>query len=71
MILMIYKFISGYNIFEVLIMGRPSKPMPKNANSKYISRNNKQEIFSGLARSKKKAELNKQTTEENKPESDK
>ena len=30
-------------------MGRPSKPMAKNANSKFTTRNNKQEIFSKMA----------------------
>ncbi|HEX3029218.1 MAG TPA: hypothetical protein VHT34_07925 [Clostridia bacterium] len=34
-------------------MGRPSKPMAKNSNSKFTTRNNKQEIFSRLAKSSK------------------
>lgn len=46
-------------------MGRPSKPMAKDSNSKFTTRNNKQEIFSRIAKSSKpKVELNKQTTED-------
>ncbi|MDP4093937.1 MAG: hypothetical protein Q8920_11310 [Bacillota bacterium] len=45
-------------------MARPSKPMAKNSNSKFTTRNNKQEIFSRLAKSSKlKVELEKPTTE--------
>jgi len=39
-------------------MGRPSKPMAKNSNSKFTTRNNKQEIFSKIAKiSKPKTEI--------------
>ncbi|HEX9062912.1 MAG TPA: hypothetical protein VF941_22295, partial [Clostridia bacterium] len=58
-------FQKGNNNFEVLSMGRPSKPMAKDSNSKFTTRNNKQEIFSRIAKSSKpKVELNKQTTED-------
>lgn len=43
-------------------MSRPSKPMAKNSNSKFTTRNNKQDIFSKIAKSSKpKAESNNQT----------
>lgn len=45
-------------------MGRPSKPMAKDSNSRFTTRNNKQEIFSRMAKiSKLKVELKKPTTE--------
>lgn len=45
-------------------MSRPGKPMAKNSNSKFTTRNNKQEIFSRLAKaSKPKNEIKVQTTE--------
>ena len=34
-------------------MSRPSKPMAKNSNSKFTPRNNKQEIFSRIAKTSK------------------
>lgn len=37
------------SLYKVLIMSRPSKPMAKDANSKFVSRNSKQEIFSKMA----------------------
>jgi hypothetical protein len=43
-------------------MGRPSKPMAKNSNSKFTTRNNKKDIFLRMAKSPKpKVELNTQT----------
>lgn len=43
-------------------MARPSKPMAKNSNSRFTTRNNKQDIFSKIAKSSKpKAEEDKQT----------
>lgn len=52
-------------------MGRPSKPMAKNSNSKFTTRNNKQDIFSRMAKSSKlKAEMDKRTTEGSKPAED-
>lgn len=45
-------------------MSRPGKPMAKNSNSRFTTRNNKQEIFSKLAKaSKPKNEIKAQTTE--------
>ncbi|MDP4183050.1 MAG: hypothetical protein Q8942_18430 [Bacillota bacterium] len=45
-------------------MSRPDKPMAKNSNSKFTTRNNKQEIFSKITKSSKsKVESNKPTTE--------
>ena len=45
-------------------MGRPGKPMAKNSNSKFSTRNNKQEIFSKITKaSKPKTELKMQTTD--------
>lgn len=50
-------------------MGRPSKPMAKNSNSKFTTRNNKQDIFSKIAKtSKMKAEADKRNTDTGKPE---
>lgn len=34
-------------------MARPSKPMAKNNNSKFTTRNNKQDIFSKMAKTSK------------------
>jgi hypothetical protein len=42
-----------YNNVEVLNMARPSKPMAKNNNSKFTTRNNKQDIFSKMAKASK------------------
>jgi len=45
-------------------MARPSKPMAKNSNSKFTTRNNKQDIFSRIAKtSKSKEESVKPTIE--------
>lgn len=45
-------------------MSRPSKPMPKNTNSRFTTRNNKQYIFSKLVKaSKTKNESSTQTDE--------
>ncbi len=53
-------------------MGRPSKPMAKNSNSKFTTRNNKQDIFSRFEKiSKPKEELQKATTDASIPEADK
>ena len=50
-------------------MGSPSKPMAKNSNSKFTTRNNKQEIFSRFAKTlKPKAEIDKQIMNDSKPE---
>lgn len=38
-------------------MGKPGKPMAKDANSKFTTRNNKQDIFSRFAKSSKAKEL--------------
>jgi hypothetical protein len=52
-------------------MGKPSKPMSKNANSKYTTRNNKQDIFSGMQKfAERKAELSKRPTQDSKTEGD-
>jgi hypothetical protein len=52
------------NNFEVLNMGGPSKPMAKNSNSKFTTRNSKQDIFSKMAKSAKlRVESNKPATE--------
>ena len=49
-------------------MSRPSKPMAKNSNSKFTTRNNKQDIFSKITKSSRpKAESDKQTTDVSKP----
>lgn len=53
-------------------MGRPSKPMAKNSNSKFTTRNNKQEIFSKIAKSSKpKVEFNKLDAEASEIKDDK
>lgn len=45
-------------------MSRPSKPMAKNSNSRFTTRNNKQDIFSGFTKSSRpKVESDKRTTE--------
>ena len=45
-------------------MSRPSKPISKNSNSKFTTRNNKQEIFSRISKaSKPKNEIAQQTTD--------
>jgi hypothetical protein len=50
-------------------MGRPSKPMAKNSNSRFTTRNNKQEIFSRIAKiSKPKNEIKTQEVDDNKPD---
>lgn len=50
-------------------MGRPGKPMAKNSNSKFTTRNNKQDIFSRIAKSSKtKAGLDKRSTDDRKPD---
>jgi len=42
-------------------MSRPSKPMAKNANSKFTPRNNKQDIFSKMSKAtKSKSDTGKQ-----------
>lgn len=48
-------------------MGRPSKPMAKNSNSKFTTRNNKQDIFSRMAKTSKVKE-DKKTPDVSKPE---
>ena len=53
-------------------MSRPGKPMAKNSNSKFTTRNDKQDIFSGIAKfSKAKTELDKRTTDVGKHKADK
>jgi len=53
-------------------MGRPGKPIAKNSNSKFTTRNNKQDIFSGIAKSSKaKTGLDKRIAIADKPEADK
>jgi hypothetical protein len=53
-------------------MGRPSKPMAKNQNSKFTTRNNKQDIFSKLSKGPKlKTQSNKGNTDDIQPEGDK
>ena len=45
-------------------MSRPGKPMAKNSNSRFTTRNNKQEIFSKIAKaSKPKNEIKMQTSD--------
>lgn len=45
-------------------MSRPGKPMAKNSNSKFTTRNNKQEIFSKIAKdSKPKNEIKIKTAD--------
>lgn len=52
-------------------MGRPSKPMAKNSNSKFTTRNNKQDIFSKMAKaSKQKAKSDKPVDESDKLKSE-
>jgi len=52
-------------------MARPSKPMAKNSNSKFTTRNNKQDIFSKMAKtSKPKAKLEIKDVDINKTETD-
>lgn len=52
-------------------MGRPSKPMAKNSNSRFTTRNNKQEIFSRISKtSKPKEEVKIKTDEINKENTD-
>ncbi len=52
-------------------MGGPSKPMAKNFNSKFTTRNNKQDIFSKMVNdSKPKAKLGKQIVDSSKPKMD-
>ena len=52
-------------------MSRPSKPMAKNSNSKFTTRNNKQEIFSRITKtSKEKNEIKAQTTDVSKENSE-
>lgn len=49
-------------------MSRPSKPMAKNSNSKFTTRNSKQDIFSKMAKSsKRKDDLEKQNLNDSKP----
>jgi len=53
-------------------MGRPSKPMAKNNNSRFTTRNNKQDIFSKMSKaSKPKVELEKPAQDVSKPEEEK
>lgn len=53
-------------------MGIPSKPIAKNSNNKFTTRNNKQEIFSRITKaSKLKVELNKRTKDVSKPTTNK
>jgi hypothetical protein len=52
-------------------MSRPSKPIAKNSNSKFTTRNNKQDIFSRFAKSSRpKEELDKKITDVSKPGKD-
>jgi hypothetical protein len=54
-----------------LNMSRPSKPIAKNSNSKFTTRNNKQDIFSRFAKSSRpKEELDKKITDVSKPGKD-
>ena len=54
-------------------MGRPGKPMAKDSNNKFTTRNNKQDIFSGIAKSSKaknesyKLTINVNKTDDQKP----
>lgn len=48
-------------------MSRPGKPMAKNSNSRFTTRNNKQDIFSKIAKtSKPKNQIKRQATDANK-----
>jgi hypothetical protein len=50
-------------------MFKPGKSMAKNANSKFTTRNNKQDIFSSFTKSPSlKIEFDKRTTDVCKPE---
>lgn len=52
-------------------MAGPNKPMPKNSNSKFTTRNNKQDIFSKFSKSSKlKSELDKRTKDTSEPMDD-
>ena len=52
-------------------MARPSKPMAKNNNSKFTTRNNKQDIFSKIAKAAKpKAKIEVPVADVNKSEVD-
>ena len=52
-------------------MSRPSKPMPKNSNSKFMTRNNKQDIFSKISKmSNAKIGMKVLTNDENKDSND-
>ncbi|GEM_PF-4434662 len=45
-------------------MGKPSKPMSKNSNSKFTTRNSKKDIFSSFAKSSKlRVEVEKKRNE--------
>jgi hypothetical protein len=57
------------NELEVLNMAIPSKPMSKNFNSKFTTRNNKKDIFSKLSKSSKPKD--KATDVSDKPDLDK
>ena len=51
----------------MIVMGRPSKPMAKNSNSKYTPRNNKSDIFSKFTKkAEEKVDAQKDTVESNK-----
>jgi hypothetical protein len=51
-------------------MSRPSKPMAKNSNSKFVTRNDKREIFSKIVKaSNQRSLIKKQTTELNNKDS--
>lgn len=61
----------GFNNSEVFDMGRPSKPMAKNSNSKFTTRNNKQDIFSKMGKqTKTKTEQKKHIPQNSQPEAD-
>lgn len=52
-------------------MSRPGKPIAKNSNSRFTTRNNKQEIFSKIAKtSKQKTEIKIHTTDVSKANTD-
>ena len=52
-------------------MSRPGKPMAKNSNSKFTTRNNKQDIFSKLTKaSELKADIKIQSTNVHKENSE-
>ena len=53
-------------------MGKPGKPIAKNSNSKFTTRNNKQDIFAGIAKSSKaKMETDKRMMNVSKDDTDK